>query len=524
MSEVLVKIQWSCDCSTDSIYYDDGYADHLYFLADSADLFEPSYEVIRDGADRKQGRTVSPRKTAVKTYRLRTVATESVADTLQMISLADSVILTLPDGTAISDLTGDDVNFSITQTQFIKIQNITLFSVELQFTTDAIIKSGCCSNDESITPPDPSTEFPTITTITNTGSTAELTGTCPTNYFVRAYFKELLSDKSWPAANVKTISVYNATSGWCGTIDDKIYKTTNAFGNNTLQYTAPAAFDKLLAVSDQICIAIGQSGDTYRTGNGGGSWSVINVGAVIDLYGICSHGNNVYACGTNGAIFKSTNGGGSWSVSLAPTSLTSENINSISLWNTGGVDYLIAVGDNGVVLRSSNSGGSWNLATIGADNFQDVCHYGSLDAIIIASNVIKYTNNGGSTFNAITHSMGAIYHCAYTQYGVLCTGNAGAAALVELTGFTSMPVYDGSTSEVRDLTVYAGELFASADDKILLTSHDYTIGDSTDENTYETATLDTIVPVIPRTYVFKVRAFVHGIEGNFSTFKIANVV
>ena len=238
----LYKLQWSSGCSGANIYYNDGYADFLFFDPDDAtcEVLEPIYEVKRDNAEEKDGRTVAPRKFTKKTYKIRVSCRESVADTLSVIALAETVLFVFPDNTAIADLTGDDITFTVVSSAYSEKYKETIFVCEILILADVIIKTACCENGEDFTPYEESTGFPSITSESNSTLSVTLSGQCPTNYFIRSYYKELFAETSWPSGSILGISNYSALGAFAFTDNNKIYITSNGFVGATLKYSAPA--------------------------------------------------------------------------------------------------------------------------------------------------------------------------------------------------------------------------------------------------------------------------------------------
>ncbi len=142
-------------------------------------------------------------------------------------------------------------------------------------------------------------------------------------------------------------------------------------------------------------VAVGDGGLILITQDGGNSFSEVNFGENLNLYGVDIIAGVIYAVGQSGAIFKSNDLGNSWTQQTAPPSQDLYSVHFVDE-QTG-----YAAGESGVILKTVDGGQNW--ATLNTSTSND------LNAIFFATQsigfgvgeegVIVSTDNGGSTWN-----------------------------------------------------------------------------------------------------------------------------
>ena len=102
--------------------------------------------------------------------------------------------------------------------------------------------------------------------------------------------------------------------------------------------------------------AAGNSGELYRSLNGGATWSSGALGNKT-LRGVAAQGFTVLACGDSGKIWRSTNSGGTWTLIVATGA---PRLNAIAFPNAS-TAYVVGAG--GLILKSTDGGATWNTQT-----------------------------------------------------------------------------------------------------------------------------------------------------------------
>lgn len=143
--------------------------------------------------------------------------------------------------------------------------------------------------------------------------------------------------------------------------------------------------------SNNIAVAVGDSGLILRSQNTGNSFSIIASSTVKNLNDVFFlDANNGFIVGDGGTILKTINGGISWSTI---TSNSSNDLTSIDIKNSIG----LVVGRNGTILKSVNNGANWTALTPFTIFLLNKVKFASNDvAIISGSNglVLKSTDAG----------------------------------------------------------------------------------------------------------------------------------
>lgn len=111
----------------------------------------------------------------------------------------------------------------------------------------------------------------------------------------------------------------------------------------------------------EACVAVGENGQIWRTGDDATTWTSSDAGTSQQLNGVhCPTAGTCYAVGSAGTVLATTDGGGSWA---SQSSGTTQDLNGIDCL-TGDTCY--AVGDNDTVLHTTDGGTSWDTQSSGS--------------------------------------------------------------------------------------------------------------------------------------------------------------
>lgn len=105
-------------------------------------------------------------------------------------------------------------------------------------------------------------------------------------------------------------------------------------------------------------VAVGDSGQVYRSLNGGESWFRSDVGA-RPLRDVAARGFTIVIVGDSGKVWRSTDSGGSWGLTVLP------GIPDLHALSWPSPDTLFAAGAGGALFRSVNGGQSWSSLASG---------------------------------------------------------------------------------------------------------------------------------------------------------------
>ena len=121
--------------------------------------------------------------------------------------------------------------------------------------------------------------------------------------------------------------------------------------------------NSVVSLGNDVWIAA-NSGTVYKTLKTTSSVSTYNIGASLDLYSVFfTDANTGYVCGVSGTVYKSVNGGVNWSSSNS--GIPAVKLNSISFRD--GSNGTV-VGDGGAVYVTNNAGASWSSQSSGTTN------------------------------------------------------------------------------------------------------------------------------------------------------------
>lgn len=164
----------------------------------------------------------------------------------------------------------------------------------------------------------------------------------------------------------------------------------------------------VLALSNQVVVAVGQSGSMLVSTNGGTNWrsTSLPVGLRADLRSIAFIDLlNGWCVGDSGVILVTTNGGMNWSPRYS--SLGRTNLNSVHFVNRS---FGWVAGDAGSVLRTSNGGTYWEVqSSRGTENLRVVNMLSSSFGLLGGElGTLRRTINGGVAWDSLNPPAGSL--------------------------------------------------------------------------------------------------------------------
>ncbi|HEX9655281.1 MAG TPA: YCF48-related protein [Bacteroidota bacterium] len=168
-----------------------------------------------------------------------------------------------------------------------------------------------------------------------------------------------------------------------------------------LNSVSTAAFDH--------AIAVGDSGFTLKTTDGGSSWQALNSGVSVTLNGVwfSPDAQHAVTVGNGGTILTTSNGGATWNqrASGVFSDLRAVDFSSNSVGTAVGVD--------GIIIRTTNGGVNWSAQTSGTTAFlNSVSLLDDNLGIVGISNFIGdkllQTTNGGTAWSAAGSSINGL--------------------------------------------------------------------------------------------------------------------
>ena len=156
-------------------------------------------------------------------------------------------------------------------------------------------------------------------------------------------------------------------------------------------------FNAIYSRNGQDVITVGDSGQVYRSLNGGATWLRTDVGA-RPLRDVAAQGFNIVMVGDSGKIWRSTDSGGSWGLTVIAGA---PSLHALA-WPAAGT--LFAAGSGGTLRRSTDGGLSWQPLTSGTAQTLRAIRFRDDQngwAVGDAGTVIT-TSNGGATWNPVT--------------------------------------------------------------------------------------------------------------------------
>ena len=171
------------------------------------------------------------------------------------------------------------------------------------------------------------------------------------------------SGSSWSSvtapSTVSTRTFYGATSPSSGTFvvvgsTGTILYSSNRGGSFSVRNSSGSTLRDVSCLSS-LCLAAGSSGATYRSTNGGSSWTRSGTTTTsMTIYGIAvSSSKDAVAVGTSGRIYYTDNGGTSWKAGSSPTKSTLYLVRSL------GSGRYLATDSSGLVIASADNGKTW---------------------------------------------------------------------------------------------------------------------------------------------------------------------
>lgn len=158
--------------------------------------------------------------------------------------------------------------------------------------------------------------------------------------------------------------------------------------------TFSQGFNSVYSKDGSDVVAVGVSGNLFRSGDGGNTWSSYSLG-FSNLNCVFAMNQSIWITGSSGQFYFSSNNGVTWSnQTLLGGSM---NLNSIffSDANSGWI-----AGDNGSILRTSNGGLNWSPQTTPVtSSLKSIKLSSSTNGIACGTGgTILYTTNGGTNW------------------------------------------------------------------------------------------------------------------------------
>ena len=150
----------------------------------------------------------------------------------------------------------------------------------------------------------------------------------------------------------------------------------------------------ICAVSSTKCWAVGDSGWTARTTDGGTTWNKQQAGinsALLDVF--FPDTLNGWACGKSGAIIHTTDGGVTWMIQNSRTTNELCRIRFLSPLRG------IAIGDSGTILTTVDGGANWIPQSYSINDLTGISFGDSLHGWVIGEGgTTLETSDGGQTW------------------------------------------------------------------------------------------------------------------------------
>jgi photosystem II stability/assembly factor-like uncharacterized protein len=232
--------------------------------------------------------------------------------------------------------------------------------------------------------------------------------------------------------------------------------------------------------SNDIVFAVGNSGSSYRSSDGGLTWQTSSLPTNNSYYDVkFLDASTGFIVASFGRIFKTTDGGLSW---VQKNSGSSDDLKSISISNDGQTIYATGGLFEPIISKSTNQGENWSLlaAPYGGSVLPNAIdfHNENTGYLVGDGNVLYKTTNGGVSWSQQTHPYGGNIN-AFFALNVLDENNVfacgGNQRIMKTTngGTTWTNINSTQTSGYRGLffkNVNEGHV-VGADGKILFTSN-----------------------------------------------------
>lgn len=154
----------------------------------------------------------------------------------------------------------------------------------------------------------------------------------------------------------------------------------------------------IVALDEETLHVATDTGNFYKSIDGGITWSIFNSGIVAHIYDMAFYNDAIgYVVGINGTILKTNNAGESWSTVESNTDLALVSV------ATNSANSVWAVGIDGIILHSEDSGETWETnQTITNEFLYSVRFKSESEGYISGSNgLFLYTDNGGDSWTQI---------------------------------------------------------------------------------------------------------------------------
>ncbi len=207
-------------------------------------------------------------------------------------------------------------------------------------------------------------------------------------------------------------------------------------------------------VDQDVGFAVGKSGLTLKTADGGATWLVLASGTTMDLNAVRFpvDGTTGFLVGDEGTIRKTVDGGDTWTTSVSGTS---EDLYAISFPIDAVTGYI--AGGSGTILKTVDGGASWAPLPSGTSDDIDSIHFpNNTNGGFVAgsSGTLLRTVNGGSswiTLNpATTEDLHSVYMVPATATGFV-VGDGGKISRTINGGASWQPVVAPTTEDLWDV-------------------------------------------------------------------------
>ncbi len=178
----------------------------------------------------------------------------------------------------------------------------------------------------------------------------------------------------------------------------KLYRSANGGASWISISNGIANQNCVTSLGNDVWIS-GDNGNVYKTLKTVSSVTTYNIGSSTTLYSIKFIDSNTgYVCGNSGEVYKTVNGGVNWT--LSNSGIASVRLNSIDFKNASNGTV---VGNGGAIYVTNNGGTSWNTQSSGTtQNLLRVKYFG--DSLVAAGEygvLLKYSGSWYSVASKI---------------------------------------------------------------------------------------------------------------------------
>ena len=353
-----ICIEWGDGCPVDNIYYAGGFYNRLYF---DEEMQPPQFE-IEDEGKKADGTMLAERQVWSKKYAIDIRCPEWVATVLSTIPLHETVRIIDKDGNTYY-CNGPDVTIDIqaeTNKEYTERTYYPVMIVKLTFNAHQIIKTACCG---TLAAAECSETVPTIDSISEIGAgTMNIEGTAPEPMLVRLYERDWIDPVQVEVGGkINDVCIVSATVAYCCTNSGDIYKTTN--GGQTWARVGGGGGAALNGIAfdgvDKIFVVGGPEGGdslTYIATVGTDTFVEKATPSNVNLNAVRAHNGNAFACGANGVVLFYDGSAGTWSdISIGTVAI----LYDLEI-HYSAPDYRIAVVGVNVRAYTDNTGAVWS--------------------------------------------------------------------------------------------------------------------------------------------------------------------